>query len=72
MRLLNLTDKNLVSLKDVHGESKAKKTLPGTPETMRHVIAVRNPNNNFFYPLRFRNDSFAVEDFVTRKNINFM
>ena len=36
-------------------------TLPGIPETWRHVVAVRNSTQMFFYRLRFKSDSFISD-----------
>ena len=43
---------------NTYGENNANKTLPGVPETWRHVVAVRNPMQMFFYQLPFKNNIF--------------
>ena len=48
-------------VKDAYGENRANKMLPGVAETWRHVVAMRNPTQVFFYQLRFKNNSFVSE-----------
>ena len=43
-----------VKYKKTYGKNSANKTLSGVLETWRHVMAMQNPTQIFFYQLRFK------------------
>ena len=53
--LAHFNESKFVRFKNAYGEDSANKTLPGILETWRHVVAMRNPKQMFFYYLRFKN-----------------
>ena len=57
--LAHFNEEKFVRLKEADGENTENKTLPGVPETWRHVVAMCKPTQMFFYQLRFKNDSFS-------------
>ena len=72
--LAHFYEQKFVTCKDAYGENSANKTLQRVSKTWRHVVAVRNSTQMFFfYQLRFKNDSFISErDLATRKKTQLL
>ena len=52
-------------------KNSASKMLPWVLETWRHLVAMRNPTQMFFYRLRFKNDGFSNDIWLCEKTQTF-